>query len=113
MDGVEVEDEISAGHESRQDRFVPSGFLGEEPDLSFNDDQLDYMRSLAAIPPAEKCYCAWFRLGECPNCPPGLSAGDRVKLECRGCGNYPPREDLGASIVHRIGCKIVPRGGVA
>ena len=35
-----------------------------------NDDQKDYMRSLARIPRNERCKCGWYRLGECshPEC---------------------------------------------
>lgn len=79
----------------------------------FNDDQLDYMHSLSKIPLAEKCYCAWFRLGTCPHCPPGVSAADRATVECVGCNNYPPATKLDAPIVHRIGCNLYPRGGLA
>lgn len=81
--------------------------------MSFNEDQIDYMRDLAAMPREKKCYCAWFCVGECPHCPPTLSAADREKLECVGCGNYPPAQSLDKPIVHRRGCKLWPKGGLA
>lgn len=36
----------------------------------FNSDQLDYMDSLAAMPPETKCYCGWWPAGKCFSCPP-------------------------------------------
>lgn len=72
--------------------------------MSFNEYQLGYMRDLAKIPAAEKCYCAWFRLGTCPHCPPGLSAAYRILLECPECHNYPPVSDLTQPITHNIKC---------
>lgn len=70
----------------------------------FNDDQRAYMRDMAALPLEQKCYCAWYRLGECPNCPPGLSVVDRLKLECPECHNYPPARYLDTPITHNIRC---------
>jgi hypothetical protein len=34
----------------------------------FNDDQRDYMRSLASLPAEEKCACGWYVVGQCLNC---------------------------------------------
>jgi hypothetical protein len=79
--------------------------------MSFNDEQLSYIREMSATPLDEKCYCAWFRLGECPHCPPGLSAADRVKVECPSCHKYPPARNLAAPITHRIGCASSIKGG--
>jgi len=49
----------------------------------FNEDQEDYMRSLAKIPPEKKCYCGWYPLGECgnPRCQNGKSNADRITEE--------------------------------
>lgn len=44
----------------------------------FNDDQMDYMRALAEIPPHLKCYCGWYLLGECPHCPPNRTCADKL-----------------------------------
>ena len=74
--------------------------------MSFNDDQLDYMRDMDARPRNAVCYCAWHPAGECPNCPPHLTAADRIPLECDDCHNYPPARDLTRPVVHRIGCKM-------
>lgn len=73
----------------------------------FNSEQEDYMRSLAAIPETERCFCGWDRFGECYNCKrdsfaTGKTLADRRSLECPHCGNYQHRE--GGTITHRIGC---------
>jgi hypothetical protein len=66
----------------------------------FNEDQLDHMRSLAAIPPQEKCYCGWYRLGECPNgCPPDKNNLDKLYEELhklRGEAYTSMRQRVGA-----------------
>lgn len=72
--------------------------------IMFNDDQVGYMRDIAAKPLAEKCWCAWFKLGECPHCPLDKSAADRAKVECPICHNYPPPTDPERPVIHRIGC---------
>ena len=41
--------------------------------------QLDYMRELAEIPPDQRCYCGWYRLGMCPHCPPGRTCADKLR----------------------------------
>lgn len=69
----------------------------------FNADQRDYMADLAAMPPATKCWCGWYPIGECPHCPPGKSAADKVAVWCPDCHNDPgPGGDR--PIVHRVGC---------
>lgn len=72
--------------------------------MSFNDEQLSYMRSLARMPPETKCYCAWFPIGECHSCPPHLSVADRIPLECPECHNYPPARDLSQPVTHNVKC---------
>ena len=44
----------------------------------FNKYQLEYMRELEAILPHLKCYCGWYRLGECPHCPAGKTCADKL-----------------------------------
>ena len=69
----------------------------------FNEGQRGYMNSLAQIPPAERCWCGWFRLGECHSCPPDKTAADKLAARCPSCHNNPGPEGNRA-IVHRIGC---------
>jgi DnaJ-class molecular chaperone len=71
--------------------------------MSFNDDQIDYMRYLATVPPAEKCYCGWYMAAECPNCKGRGTLADRLKVQCPTCHNYP---HLGGkpTITHNIKC---------
>ena len=57
----------------------------------FNEDQEDYMRSLAAIPPAERCWCGWYRLGECSSCPAGATCADKLAVACPQCRSAPMR----------------------
>lgn len=51
-------------------------------DGHFNQDQVEYMESLGKISPHLRCYCGWYRLGECPHCPAGKTCQD--KLNDRG-----------------------------
>lgn len=71
--------------------------------MSLNDDQIDWVRHLATIPPAERCYCGWNPIGKCYHCPPEASLEQRLKVQCPGCDNY---LYLGGkpTITHRIGC---------
>lgn len=71
--------------------------------MSFNDDQIDWMRHLATIPPAKQCYCGWNPINECYHCPPGASLEQRLKVQCPSCHNYPY---LGGkpTITHNIKC---------
>ncbi len=68
----------------------------------FNDDQRDYMDYLGRIPPAEKCWCGWDRLGKCStpvNCNTshaGKTRADYLAAACDECRVLPP--------IHRIGC---------
>jgi hypothetical protein len=70
----------------------------------FNEEQQDEMRYLASLKPEEKCWCGWFRAGQCntPNpCPPDVTMADREKTTCE-CGGYPGRP--GRPLTHRHGC---------
>lgn len=69
----------------------------------FNSDQQDYMRSLAAIPPERKCWCGWYTLGDCPHCPPGKTAADKIAAWCPECHNAPP-PDGSRDIIHNYKC---------
>lgn len=76
--------------------------------MSLNEEQLDYLRSLGKIPPDERCWCAWFRLGECPHCPPSKTLAQRLLVQCPDprCQNYP--DPLGLyPITHNIKCQAV------
>lgn len=54
----------------------------------FNEDQQDYMRSLASIPLNTKCWCGWYMLGECPNgCPTDKTCADKMATKCPECGD--------------------------
>jgi hypothetical protein len=73
--------------------------------VSFNDDQIDYMKYLATVPAAEKCYCGWYMANGCPNCKGRGTLADRLKVQCPDprCRNYP---HLGGkpTITHNIKC---------
>lgn len=69
----------------------------------FNEEQQEYMKALADMPPSTKCWCGWYRLGECRTCPPGKTLADRQAASCPICGNYPSTD--GGQIFHRIGCR--------
>lgn len=49
----------------------------------FNEDQKSYMRSLAAIPDEEKCYCGWYRLSECRSSSRSCSDDPRTAVDRR------------------------------
>lgn len=74
----------------------------------FNDDQLDYMRSLEKIPPEKLSWCGWGRAGDpwcCmnPDCigkKEGKTLADKMKVWCPDCHNE-PRDGL---ITHNIMC---------
>jgi hypothetical protein len=72
----------------------------------FNDDQRDYMRSLGKLSNDERCWCAWYRVNECPNCPPGKTLTMRLAVQCpeRLCQNYPSPHDPDGKIIHNICC---------
>jgi hypothetical protein len=50
-------------------------------DHYLNDDQLDHVRSLSQIPPEQRCWCGWFKLGECPTCERGKTCADKLEME--------------------------------
>jgi len=68
----------------------------------FNDDQKAYAKYLNTLPDSQRCWCGWYKFGECPFCRFSLTLHDRKKVECKKCGSYP---DIPGSItIHRIGC---------
>jgi hypothetical protein len=69
-----------------------------------NSEQRAYVDDLNKIPASGLCYCGWFRLGECPHCPAGMSAADKIARACPLCRNAPPAEQLDRSITHIINC---------
>lgn len=76
----------------------------------FNDDQLDYMRSLAEIPDAQLSWCGWGRAGdphcccnpECVGKKTGKTLADKKAVWCPECHNEP--HDHAGTITHRRGC---------
>lgn len=68
----------------------------------FNDDQRSYMESLARIPPEGRCWCGWYRLGECQYCRPDKSSADKLAARCQACGNTP--HEYGDRVIHRRDC---------
>lgn len=45
----------------------------------FNEHQEAYMEMLAKIPAEKKCYCGWYKLGECQNrCDPAKTNADKI-----------------------------------
>lgn len=69
----------------------------------FNEEQQDYMRSLAAMPLETKCWCGWYRLGECPNgCPKDKTCADKMATACPECGSTKGLPNL--PLYHRRGC---------
>ncbi len=72
--------------------------------MSFNQDQLDHMRSLSAMDPATKCWCGWFPVGQCRTCPKDKSAADKIEAWCPSCNNAPLDYSRHGFIIHRMGC---------
>jgi hypothetical protein len=70
----------------------------------YNADQRDHMDYLSNKPPETRCWCGWYTLGECPRCPPGATAADKIKTACPYCGNA--ASGPGGEVVHTIKCLI-------
>lgn len=71
----------------------------------FNAEQNDYIKYLASRLPETKCYCGWWDKGKCRDCPPQLSAADKLAVRCPSCDNEPWHSDPRRPITHRRGCK--------
>jgi hypothetical protein len=61
----------------------------------FNEEQLAHMKELDSIPPEQRCWCGWARLGECYNCSRDTTRADktyaeRMNAQCPECGADPP-----------------------
>lgn len=73
----------------------------------FNDDQVDYMKSLAATDPAKLCWCGWYQRGECLNrCDPRYSAADKLAVKCQLCNATPDMPN--GRLIHRVHCENSP-----
>lgn len=73
----------------------------------FNEEQQDHMRSLAAIPADQRCWCGWNRVNKCYNCPAGYSLAQRLIVQCPSCRNF-PRPWISSTLTHVITCKERP-----
>ena len=85
--------------------------------MSFNEDQRDHMRSLAATPPERLSWCGWGSAGDpwcCgdPDCmgkKEGKTLADKMKVWCPVCRNWPYK----GVITHNIRCTAVLQSSVA
>ncbi len=75
---------------------------------AFNEHQEDYMKSLREIPPALRCWCGWYKLGECPNCKTEKTCADKMAVMCPECDNHPGPN--GEPITHRYYCSQSKKG---
>lgn len=49
-----------------------------------NEEQQDHVKELAKIPASKKCYCGWYRHGDCPDCDIKKTNADKIKEDlCR------------------------------
>lgn len=71
----------------------------------FNADQIRHMEYLNSLPLEDKCWCGWFKLGECATCPPDRTAADKLAVSCPGCGGSPGPGGI-RLIIHRAWCTI-------
>ena len=71
-----------------------------------NGEQAGESARLERIPPEKRCYCGWYDLGDCPNCPPGRTCADKLALRCKHpeCRNYPPANKPDEPIIHTMNC---------
>lgn len=67
-----------------------------------NEHQMAEVRYLNSLPPESKCWCGWYRVGECPKCNPTDTEADRALVTCPDCGNHPRAP--GEKLIHRYGC---------
>lgn len=84
----------------RRTRRRPAGIGG----VMFNSEQRDYMDSLSRIPAEQKCWCGWYPVGECRNCPADKTLAQRLEVSCLHCTSYPPA-DGSRPIIHTRWCK--------
>jgi hypothetical protein len=69
----------------------------------FNTYQQEYIGYLATLTAESKCWCGWYRLGECPHCPFGKTAADKIAMWCSECHNA-PSPDGEQPIIHNVTC---------
>jgi hypothetical protein len=69
----------------------------------FNSDQSAHMEYLESIPPENRCWCGWYKLGKCDKCAPGKTLADKLAAQCEICGAAPGSRGEFAT-VHRTGC---------
>lgn len=69
---------------------------------AFNSDQEEYMASLSRVPASQKCWCGWYQLGECPDCPPDATCEQKMAAACSHCRNAPSRP--GGELIHIVNC---------
>jgi hypothetical protein len=74
----------------------------------FNSEQNAHMDALDLIPIAARCWCAWYLKGQCPTCPPHLSAADKMATKCQECGSYQISHNS-PGVYHRKGCGKEPK----
>lgn len=44
----------------------------------FNSEQREHAQDLANLSPGELCWCGWYRVGSCPNCPKDTTCQDKL-----------------------------------
>lgn len=72
----------------------------------FNEYQQSEMDYLSSLKPEERCWCGWYKKGECNTptpCNPKDTLANRLKVTCE-CGSYPHKP--GNSVNHRSNCKV-------
>lgn len=49
-----------------------------------NPEQQDHVRELAKVLADKKCYCGWYRFGDCPHCKTSKTNADKIRENNRG-----------------------------
>lgn len=68
-----------------------------------NEEQEDYVKSLAKIGPDKLCFCGWFVLGKCHSCPKDVTAAFKLANRCFECQNN-PCDPKTLKIYHKLNC---------
>jgi predicted amidophosphoribosyltransferase len=71
----------------------------------YNEYQIAEVKYLNSLKPNELCYCGWYTLGRCPNCPPNKSQADKQVRECPQC-KAAPHASGDYRTIHLGGCWI-------
>lgn len=71
----------------------------------FNQEQREHMAELSSYPLVGLCWCGWYKLGECPNCPKGKTAADKAAAWCPECHGA-PSPDGSYPVSHLKGCSL-------